>query len=501
MGDIYVDSAATGANNGTTKADAYTSLITATLAAIAGDYVWVSHTHSETTGGGLALSFSDINVISVDFSGSTPPVKADWTAGAFVSSGSGADVNTSGRGYIYGVTLVAEDDFIQNGERVIIEDSEIRLTGSGDKLNPSAGHLFLINSTLRFVGNGVITPAGGSLTMYGGAFIGPAVMTQLINAGSDMPIIKFYGVDFTGTTFTQLVGLSGLQGSIDAFFIGCKLDPSAPSFSPSPPAKQYRVIRLGSHNTNKPYFIQQDDRYGNIISEETIVKSGGSSDGTTPISLKHITNGNVQSGGLSLSLAVPILFWANTTGNNTFTLDLLTDGLTLTKLDAWMESVYPQAGSEQKLFATSKDSGNLAASSATWNTSGISSPSKQKIEMTVNVGQVGWVELMLHISLPNSTVYVDLKPVDSGRQFISGQAYINMEPTACDYPAVGDVRDGVQYDSGGLIGTLELPIISDVRSGIQYGEDGTEFTGTLAVTIVAQPLEIIEIETTEVIEL
>lgn len=52
---------------------------------------------------------------------------------------------------------------------------------------------------------------------------------------------------------------------------------------------------------------------------------------------------------------------------------------------------------------------------------------------------------------------------------------------SCDYPAVGDVRDGIAYDSGGMVGTLELPVESDVREGIGYGEDGTEFTGTLEV--------------------
>ncbi len=49
---------------------------------------------------------------------------------------------------------------------------------------------------------------------------------------------------------------------------------------------------------------------------------------------------------------------------------------------------------------------------------------------------------------------------------------------SCDYPAVGDVRDGVTFDTGGQTGTLELPAEATVQSGVQYGEDGTEFTGT-----------------------
>lgn len=52
---------------------------------------------------------------------------------------------------------------------------------------------------------------------------------------------------------------------------------------------------------------------------------------------------------------------------------------------------------------------------------------------------------------------------------------------SCDYPVVGNVRDGISYDSGNLVGTLEIPDESDVRRGVQYGADGTEYTGTLYV--------------------
>lgn len=50
---------------------------------------------------------------------------------------------------------------------------------------------------------------------------------------------------------------------------------------------------------------------------------------------------------------------------------------------------------------------------------------------------------------------------------------------SCDYPDAGDVRDGVSYDSGNLVGTLTLPDEGDVRSGVDYGAAGTEFEGTL----------------------
>lgn len=85
--------------------------------------------------------------------------------------------------------------------------------------------------------------------------------------------------------------------------------------------------------------------------------------------------------------------------------------------------------------------------------------------------------------------------------FISEGPNLTIVPVACDFPAADDVRDGVFYDSGNLEGNLELPIAADVRSGIGYGSNGNELEGTLEATTITLPLEVIEIETLEVIKL
>lgn len=50
----------------------------------------------------------------------------------------------------------------------------------------------------------------------------------------------------------------------------------------------------------------------------------------------------------------------------------------------------------------------------------------------------------------------------------------------CDYPSEDDVRDGVVYSDGGLIGNLTLPDEGQVLDGVGYGSNGDEFTGSLA---------------------
>lgn len=45
-----------------------------------------------------------------------------------------------------------------------------------------------------------------------------------------------------------------------------------------------------------------------------------------------------------------------------------------------------------------------------------------------------------------------------------------------------DVRDGVTYESGGLVGTLTSPATGNVLRGIQYGGSGNQYIGTLVAS-------------------
>ena len=49
---------------------------------------------------------------------------------------------------------------------------------------------------------------------------------------------------------------------------------------------------------------------------------------------------------------------------------------------------------------------------------------------------------------------------------------------AADYPAVGDVEEGVVFNNTNSTGTFAVPAEGDVVSLVGYGEDGTEFTGS-----------------------
>jgi hypothetical protein len=83
--------------------------------------------------------------------------------------------------------------------------------------------------------------------------------------------------------------------------------------------------------------------------------------------------------------------------------------------------------------------------------------------------------LVIH---PSNTVEHKYRDWDGAS--VGAERTLSTGSSSPDYPAEGDVRDGVAYDGGGLTGTLELPAEADVKLGVGYGDGGTEFTGTLA---------------------
>lgn len=97
VGPIFVNAAATGANNGRTWNDAYTSLQSAITAAVSGSEIWVVEgTYKPTTGTSRTASFVLKNGVAIygGFDGTeTNRQQRDWTANQTILSG---DIGTVG---------------------------------------------------------------------------------------------------------------------------------------------------------------------------------------------------------------------------------------------------------------------------------------------------------------------------------------------------------------------------------------------------------------------
>jgi len=62
-------------------------------------------------------------------------------------------------------------------------------------------------------------------------------------------------------------------------------------------------------------------------------------------------------------------------------------------------------------------------------------------------------------------------------QSIGMSGWFLTEQLVCDFPATGDVEEGVKFDNGSKTGTFVVPAENIVKDTETYG-DNEEFTGT-----------------------
>jgi hypothetical protein len=194
-------------------------------------------------------------------------------------------------------------------------------------------------------------------------------------------------------------------------------------------AAPIRMHLCDSTNTN--YRIWEDYGTGSIVSETTIVKSGGASDGTTTYSLKCSTS-SLAAYPISL-LEVPVMpVWIDTVGSPvTITVDFVHDtsvaagqgGGTLFAFrndEIWMEgaflgnSLYPIGTSISNAVADAITTpSDHPSSPATWTTTGMTTPMKQKLVLTFTPQMKGYFVPKVKIAKASKVIYIDPKAVVS----------------------------------------------------------------------------------------
>ena len=169
-----------------------------------------------------------------------------------------------------------------------------------------------------------------------------------------------------------------------------------------------------SGDTN--YRLWIEDYAGSIKSETTLVKTGGASDGDTPLSWKMATTANAEYP--LVLLRSPEIFSERITSTGsakTITVDILHDSATALKDDEiWLEVQYlGTSGFPLGSFANDSKAdvlaagANQASSSATWTTTGMGNPNKQKLEVTFTPQEKGVAIVTVCMAKASYTVYVD----------------------------------------------------------------------------------------------
>lgn len=171
------------------------------------------------------------------------------------------------------------------------------------------------------------------------------------------------------------------------------------------------MYNCDSGDTN--YRIWTEALAGSVVSETTIVRSGGASDGTTSLSWKMVSNANAEYPLLQLE-SPEIVRWNETTGSSiTVTVETITDNVTLTDDECWLEVQYlGTSGFPLGTFISDAKADVLATaanqttSSETWTTTGLTTPVKQKLSVSFTPQEKGFIHAVVKLARASTTVYV-----------------------------------------------------------------------------------------------
>ena len=444
MAVIYLRSTdGSDADNGSTWALAKATMAAALTAAGSGGTVYVSQSHAETSSASKSLTSpgtaaSPVNVICVN-DGAAPPTAVATTATVSVT-GSSSSISFLGHAYYYGVTFRAGSGantgtinigststtstytvFDSCGLSLLSTSGISKILFGIVNTGASGGSVVLRNCTITFseASQHIDINGSGDFLWEGGSSAGtaPTYLFQAEAGGGGTLWLR--GVDLSGIgSGSNLVRAQfGMRNTFN--FENCKLGSSVTISTGSivgPNGMAVRVTNCDSTDTNYRYYWQTYS--GTVTHEATIVRTGGASDGTTSISRKMVSTANSKfHAPLELD---PIIIWNELTSSITVTVHIITDNVTLTDAECWVEveelgtSGFPissiQSDRVTNILTTPA---NQTTSTETWTTTGLTTPVKQKLNVTFTPAEKGPLKIRVMLAKASTTVYVCPKAVVS----------------------------------------------------------------------------------------
>lgn len=427
----YVKNTGTNTAPYDTWAKAATTVDTAVAASSTGDIVYVSHQHVESTASAIAWSFGGagdavpIWVICVN-DGAEPPTAL--ATGASITSTAAAfspTVASFGVVYVYGLTITVQGATartiatapstacIFTWENCTFDNQSGSASGAqtislGAVTSPLCVH---INCSYKFT-----SAAASALTMnsprsrvIGGSFLSGTASPNRIFTGENATAI---GLDFSNLSSSVALFPSTTNGFNRLF--DCKFPASWSGNLATSYSSAGRVEVTNTDDVATSYRARFGSYGGNGFSETTLVRSGGSMHGSVPFSWKMTSNafgvGYPNNGFASIE----IVKWNQYLGLITATIEILHDSATPLKDDeVWVEGYHlsstgaPLAAYISDARAFMSAAANQSSSSATWTTTGMSNPNKQKLEVTFTAAMPGFVHLVVRLAKTSYTIYVD----------------------------------------------------------------------------------------------
>ena len=288
MTAYFVDSAASGSNDGTSIANAWTDVTSASAVAVTGDIVFISHTHSQTPTATLTVTWAkDVRIISSDFGDIVGGFPVRRVGANFTPTGSASDINWRGPAYTFGCVFSSPDkgSYGSNVAMGLAVYHECSITSVDDVILVSGdtSTTKLISTSLNLITNDSFRGSqGGLLEMTGGSITRAAGSVGVFVAGSSAEGSSYYfsGVDMTGipvatplmssTTNLREVILDKCKFNIGQALGGADINENA-------------TIELFSSDTDTltaaVFEYERHDFYGHSVTVLTHYRTGGADDG------------------------------------------------------------------------------------------------------------------------------------------------------------------------------------------------------------------------------
>lgn len=441
MANIYVRSTdGSNADNGSTWALAKLDGAGAAAIDAAGDTIFFSDNHAESTAGSVTWAIGGTRATPSKLlcgdDAAEPPTSLAAT-GTVTTTGAGS-IFLQGSFFCYGLAFycgtggTSAGIYFGNtsGDVQQYEACEFRLVNTGNSTafifisanDTNASRLISWkNCDVRFAGasQGIRIEharfewCGGSL-LSGGTT--PTTLFAPSSSGSRACVALVSGVDLSNAGSSMNL-VAGAQNRTTKFiFRGCKLPSSwSGSLLAGSISTGTRVELINCSSTDTNYTLRVQDYAGSLVDETTLVKSGGASDGTTPIAWAITTTSEAAYPSQPF-VSPEIQAWNETVGSAvTVTVDFLHDSATnLQDDEIWLEVEYlGTSGFPLAVFADDAAADVLATpadqatSAATWTTTGMSNPNEQKLSVTFTPQEKGLIIARVCTAKASYTVYVD----------------------------------------------------------------------------------------------
>lgn len=434
MTTYYVNSAAAGSNNGTSWANAFTTLQGFYSACSSGDTADILSTHAEThaTTTQFYGPTNDAQPLFHYSCGNThsPAQAGDLTVGASVTTTGNSNMQVSNNCYYYGITFncgtgannVNFQLGANNNATSYFDNCALKINATGATAffifqMGDGGYKYILNNTTLGFGNAgqIIEFAECDVVWQNTpSAITGTPPTVLWGATSNVASANWLvrGVDLSAITGTLVGG--GAHCNVHFQFINCKLNAGVTICG----TILYRygttvdVINSDSSGTN---YRQERYTYTGKLLTSTAV-TNGATDGTTPISWQVTT------------LATPLWYdpfpcfeivqWVAAGTYAASYVNMTSATASLTNADAWVEAdVMTSAASPISTTSTGKTAtiltaGSTLTSGSAWTVPLGGSPNNYQLTIpSFTVALAGYVHFRVMIAKPSVTVYVDPKVV------------------------------------------------------------------------------------------